>query len=267
MDESNSDRGVYRSIYVSLWDDPDFTPLPSASKFVLIYLRTSPLSNIPCIFRFYREAILEHTGLKPEAVESSLNTLCDTHWIEIEKGIVWIRNGLRFNQTVSLRNPKHVEAIRKILIGLPKLEIVKKFCTYYGIPIPYDIPSEIPIREGIEYPMPITEPEPEPELEKNIVRIPYSEIRSLWSEILPECIQPHPKNTNWYPNFKSRYLEDPKRQDVSYWQDLFRILIRGSPFLMGQVEPTNGHRRFKLSIEWLMNRANFYKVIQGAYTE
>jgi hypothetical protein len=144
VSKSETDRGVYRSIYVTLWDDPDFLTLSPEAKLVFYYLRTSPLSNMPCIYRFYREAIVEHTGLKDTVVNRVLDTLSQTKWIETEKGIVWVRHALKYDPSISLKNPKHVEAIKKVLNGLPKLQIVINFCTYYGIPIPYEIPSPIP---------------------------------------------------------------------------------------------------------------------------
>lgn len=168
--KSETDRGVYRSIYTSLWDDPEFLELSSQERLVLIYLRTSPLSNIPCIYRFYREAISDHTGLEYSLCDSLLNSLSHRGWIEVEKGIVWVRNALKYDPAISLKNPKHVEAIRKAIMGLPKLQIIINFCTYYKLEIPYRIGT----REGITNPMPFQEQEPEqePEQEKESEKEP-----------------------------------------------------------------------------------------------
>ncbi len=148
MGKSQDDRGVYRAIYVVLWDDPDFLKLPPDAKLVLLNLRTGPLSNMPCIYRFYREAIREQTGLTEKAVNKSLDTLCDTLWITVSDNLVWVRNALRYDPSIYLNNPKHIEAIKKVLIGLPKSKIVIDFCTYYKIDIPYEIPY--PIAYGIQ---------------------------------------------------------------------------------------------------------------------
>ncbi len=150
MGKNDTDRGIYRSIYVALWDDEDFQKLPSEARLALLYLRSSPLSNMPCLYRVYREAIEQHTGLRGTVVDRVLDTLSDTGWVEIEKGIIWVKNGLRYDPSISLKNPKHIEAIRKILMGLPKLKIVINFCAYYNIPIPYDTPHDIPSEIGYQ---------------------------------------------------------------------------------------------------------------------
>jgi hypothetical protein len=74
----NHDRGNYRSIYNSIWDDPDFMALEPDAKLVFFFLRTSPLANQMGIFRFYKEAISEYTGLSDTVVDRVLDTLCDT---------------------------------------------------------------------------------------------------------------------------------------------------------------------------------------------
>jgi len=145
-------RGVYRSIYTALWDDPDFLSLSKDARLVLLNLRSSPLSNIPCIYRFYREAIVEHTQVKDTVLDTVLHTLCDRGWIEVEKGIVWVKNALKYDPSISLNNPKHVEAINRTISGLPKLKIVMNFCTYYGLTIPFDIPHTDGYVNGYEIP-------------------------------------------------------------------------------------------------------------------
>ena len=123
-------KGIYRAFYVSLWDALDFLALPSPARMVLVYLRTSPLSNLPCIYRFYGEAIETHTGLEAALITRALELLSAGGWIEIESGIVWVRNALKYDPSISLKNPKHVEAIRKAISSLPKLQIVANFCAY-----------------------------------------------------------------------------------------------------------------------------------------
>ena len=94
---------------------------------------------------------------------------------------------------------------------------------------------------------------------------PYQEFRKLWLELLPTAIQPHPKNDTWHPDFRARWNEDEKRQDLAYWKDLIGQLIKPSRFLMGGVDPPEGRKRFQISLPWLLKRKNFYKIIQGEY--
>ena len=143
MNKGKYDRGIYRSIYVALWDDPRFLELSPEERMILLYLRTSPLSNLIGLYRFYKEAICTHTGLPDSLCNRVLDTLSHRDWIAIDQGLVWVKNALKYDPTVSLANPKHMQAVRTIVAGLPKLKIVADFCTYYGISIPYSIPYAI----------------------------------------------------------------------------------------------------------------------------
>jgi hypothetical protein len=161
-------RGTYRAIYVSLWDDPDFLKLSPEAKLIFLNLRTGTQTNMPCIYRFYEEAIREQTGYSDRVIDTVLDTLCDTGWIQIEEGILWVKNALRHDPNIFFNNPLHVEAIKNILRGLPKLKIVIDFCTYYGIEKPYEIPSQDGITNGIG--KGILYPEKEKEKEKEKVK-------------------------------------------------------------------------------------------------
>jgi len=164
VDKGSDGRGIYRAIYTNLWDDPDFRSLPIEAKFVFLNLRTSPLSNMPGIFIFYLEPIAKQTGFTKNRIKRALEVLCRGQWIVIEDGILWVKNALKYDPNISLRNPKHVEAIKKILLGLPKSKLVKDFCIYYGIDLPYAIPN----REGMAYRMPITDTDTDTDTEPDI---------------------------------------------------------------------------------------------------
>jgi uncharacterized phage protein (TIGR02220 family) len=286
MGKSDNDRGIYRSLYVSIWDDPSFLALNSEAKMALVYLRTSPLSNMPCIFRCYKEAIREHTGLSDEAVARALETLCNAGWIKIEGGIVWVRNALKYDPNISLNNSKHVEAVRKILAGLPKLTIVVDFCAYYGIDMPYPIPN----REGAPYPMAITEPDPEPEKDKEkeqdkerpvqlhgcppVVRVPFSEIitylnAKAGTRFLPSTPETQEKiKARWREGFRlddfkmvidtmtAKWKNDPKMRDYLRPMTLFGTKFEGylnmtvSLSDRGIVSP-QGEKGMAIANEWL----------------
>ena len=162
MKKGDNSRGVYRAIYTSIWDDTDFKKLSPETKLVLLNLRTSPLSNMPAIFPFYLEAIHRQTGLPEAVIKEALLALQKDRWIVIEEGIIWIRNGLKFDPTISLNNKKHLSAIKSFLQSLPKIKLVKDFCDYYKIEIPYQIAYKIPNNIPYAY----QEPEPEPETDK-----------------------------------------------------------------------------------------------------
>ncbi len=180
-------RGIYRAVYTSIWDDPEFRSFDSNVKLVFFNLRTSPLSNMPVIYHFYMEAIEKQTGLSHRVIDRALDTLSDTHWIAIQDGIVWIIKGLRFDPNIVLTNKKHRIAIINIILGLPKMQIVKDFIDFYKLEIPYEIGNTIGY--GIPYSPEnsngiIQEPEPEPDTEpepdKDSEKIPYGEFKNVF---------------------------------------------------------------------------------------
>ncbi len=141
LDKGNDHRGLYRSIYCALWNDCEFKRFSPDAKLVFLNLRTSPLSNIAAIFSFWIEPIEQQTGLTREAIQKALEALSDQKWIVIEENVVWIRKGLRFDPNVSMQNNNHRKGIIRAVLSLPRLQLVRDFLDFYGIEIPYQIPS------------------------------------------------------------------------------------------------------------------------------
>jgi hypothetical protein len=143
--------GIYRGIYTILWDNRKFKLLSKDEKLVLLYLRTSPLSNLSRIYRIYLDAVVEHAGIPLDEVRKILDDLSQKGWVMYEEGIVWDKNGLRDDPYVYLNNEKHVKAIEKELLKLQDAKIVTDFCRYYGLEMPYgdghDIADSIQERE------------------------------------------------------------------------------------------------------------------------
>lgn len=135
MKKSSDNRGIWRAIYCSLWDDPDFQRLTVSEKLLLLNLRTTRLSSAICIYPYYLEAIQRQTSLSRVTIESGLKKLCESGWIEVEAGIVWVKNGLKYDPNITLSNENHAIFIKTEIQSLPKLKIVKNFCDYYGIDI------------------------------------------------------------------------------------------------------------------------------------
>lgn len=261
MDKGIDNRGVYRAIYTNLWDDPDFRSFPAEVKLVFLNIRTSPLSNMPCIYPFYVEAIEKQTGLQRKTIEKALDTLCNTRWIAIQDGIVWVRNGLRYDPNISLGNQLHLKAIKKILQGLPKSKLVSDFCAYYGIDLSYDIPN----RDGMAYPMPITEPEPEPDTEPEpdpdpdkVPLEPLQAIVDIFNSLCPHLPRVTEVNQSRKSKIKTRLKEHP---DISWWKEAFRkadeISFTGKD-----------GKEWRPSFDWLFeNDRNAVKVIEGNYEQ
>jgi phage replication O-like protein O len=57
-----------------------------------------------------------------------------------------------------------------------------------------------------------------------------------------------------------------RHPEQGWWLSIFEMCAN-SPFLRGEVPPSNGHRQFKLDIDWLINEHNLVKIQEGRYTD
>lgn len=93
---------------------------------------------------------------------------------------------------------------------------------------------------------------------------PQFEIVDLFKLVIPES----PKPRDWGPErqslLRARWSEEEKRQNLEWWKNLFTY-IRKCPFLMGEVDPAPGHKRFFITLPWLVKKGNLLKVIEGNY--
>lgn len=137
-------RGVYRAVYSALFDDLDFQALRPQARLLLLTLRQCKQAGPAAIFLAYRDQLAQQTGLSVAEVTRSRNELAAAGWINVEGHVVWVRNGLRHDPTMTLANENHRKAVLEWVAGLPKLAIVLKFCDYYQLPYPFTIPSGIP---------------------------------------------------------------------------------------------------------------------------
>lgn len=140
-------RGIYRGVYSSLIDDPDFQCLSSEARHCLLTMRLSAQAGAAGIFPVYAGALAVQTGLEVTVVEKALDELAtspnsERPWIYRERGIVWVRNALRYDPNLRLADPKHRKSVERAVAALPRLEIVGSFCRYYQIASPFDDPAE-----------------------------------------------------------------------------------------------------------------------------
>lgn len=97
---------------------------------------------------------------------------------------------------------------------------------------------------------------------------PQNEIVDAYRRILPELVQPKVwdgvRASNLRSIWKSAYESNNglKSNSVEYWERLFEH-VRSSSFLMGSV--SNGKPPFKCSLDWIVKKANFLKIIEGKY--
>jgi len=100
----------------------------------------------------------------------------------------------------------------------------------------------------------------------NVPNCPQKEIVDLWHVTLPKL----PKIKIWddtrQSNLRARWKEDETRQTIEWWQRFFEY-FKMCPFLMGDVPPSNGRKQFYATLDWVVKRANFIKIIEGRYEE
>ena len=156
LDKGYDGRGLYRSIYVQLWEDVQFKKFSPDEKLVFLNLRTSPFSNIIALFPFYVEAIECQTGISRENIRVALKNLSAAGWIEIQSNLVWIKKGLKFDPNISMANTNHLKGIIRAILSLPKFQVVRDFIDFYHIQMPYPIPSQKPSQGPFRNPIPIS---------------------------------------------------------------------------------------------------------------
>lgn len=88
---------------------------------------------------------------------------------------------------------------------------------------------------------------------------PHKEIIKLYHQHLPTM----PVIRVWTEGRKkklmARWREDEKRQGIDFWDRFFKYVAK-SDFLCGRTE-----KPFNCDFEWMLNAANFVKIIEGKY--
>jgi hypothetical protein len=135
-------RGEYAAIHEAIVDDPDFQAITPAAKCCWYTLKLMLGASGIGLLRASREVLETVTRIKRPELYSALNELIDGKWLIVQGDVLWLRNGLRHNPNLTLTNDNHRKAIVKHLAGLPRLEIVNAFATYYGFAAPF---SNLPV--------------------------------------------------------------------------------------------------------------------------
>ena len=150
-------RGVYRGVYSSLFDDPDFQSLSSDGRLTFLTARQCLQAGPAAIFRYYPGVLAAQTGLSESRVLAALDELRSADWCAHDGVILWIKNGLRHDPMLRISDPKHLKAVMRAIDALPHREIVLTFCDYYAIARPFqgsseDHPRPIPNTDGSNRP-------------------------------------------------------------------------------------------------------------------
>lgn len=141
-------RGEYRPVHTVLLDSPEFLDLSPEAQLVFFHLklRLGPtgIEVLPAM----TAVLSETTGYPPDAIGDAIGDLIGRGWIMVERNVVWLRNGLRYEPSRSISNENHRKSVEKHIAGLPKLKIVNDFADYYDLERPFpdewDTPCHTP---------------------------------------------------------------------------------------------------------------------------
>lgn len=92
---------------------------------------------------------------------------------------------------------------------------------------------------------------------------PHQAIIELYHQTLPTGRQVRIWNDTRKAKLRSRWKEDPKRQNLAWWGKFFGYIAE-SDFLTGKTASA-GRPPFELDLEWIVSPTNFVKIIEGKY--
>lgn len=150
-----SDRGSYRAIHSVTVDSPEFIDMGWQGQLVWFHLKLrlgpSGIGVLPAIEAVLGEATGGDRGCHPDTIRQGITDGMNAGFLVRERNVLWLRNALKFEPSMSLKNENHRKRIQKHIAGLPKLKIVNDFADYYGLDRPFEIECH---PDGIPQPIP-----------------------------------------------------------------------------------------------------------------
>ena len=95
-------------------------------------------------------------------------------------------------------------------------------------------------------------------VDSDAVNCPHQEILKLYADTLPMLMQVKIWSDKRKRLLKARWCEDVKRQNIDWWHKFFSFIAK-SDFLTGKATD------WQADIEWILNSANFIKILEGKY--
>ena len=139
-----SARGTYRAVYSILVDHPEFRALSSRARHTLLTMRLSDYVGIACLWRYDVARIARQTGYTPHQTEAALTELDAAGWTQRDGELMWITHGLRHDPSVTASSMHHHVAIQRVVDGLPRCALLRRFCKLYGFAYPMARPIAYP---------------------------------------------------------------------------------------------------------------------------
>jgi len=131
---------TYRTIEVSMWQDPEFRALSPDAKYLFQYLITCPNSHLCGLFYCPLPLIAHETGLVPDAISDALVELAGLNWVKTDPdcGVVWVMKMLSHQAQYSPSIAKHISShIARIQSEHLKEEFLSKYENWHL----YDAPA------------------------------------------------------------------------------------------------------------------------------
>jgi hypothetical protein len=276
-----SSRGTFRGVYCSLVDSVDFQRLSPRARHVFLTARLGPQTGPAGIFRYYPDVLAEQTGWSVKEIKGAVGELVDEGWAQLEDGILWLVNALKYDPNLRLNNAKHITAVENWLASLPRRSIVLRFCVYYGLERLSHSLSGYLSQVGSQE----KEKEKEQEKEKKTETLPPSPLsggaaaEAVWAT--PENLvalynAEAPDNVSAVEELSAKRRDKARRAlrqypDEGWWKEVF-AQYRRSRFLRGLTPPRPGHTSFRPDFDWLISVGkngveNFVKVHDGMYAD
>jgi hypothetical protein len=280
---------TYRKFDTGTWVDPWFEDLSRDAKLGFIYLWTNDSCNQAGFYEISNKRIKFELGYGIDTIYSEINTRIE--WDDTNK-TVWVKNFFKnqcqnskfaFSALNCLRNKpdrlkKFIEYNRELIGSFTdsKGNKIVDLSLYHidTISIPYPTEQNRTEQNRTEKDSMSKLDEfqlPESGPGNQIPKCPYQKIVDLYHAILPELPKIKVLSEERKKQLKARWLSGLssngyKSWSIEYWEGFFKH-IRGSPFLMGQVAPSPGHKQFIADFEWVTKKSSFIKIIEGKYHE
>lgn len=131
-----TDRGEYRPMFCRILNGPDFRRLGGVARACIWPLKLRlPVTGIGVIPALVG-TLSEDTGFPEESIRSALEELeaeeAGGAWVRRQGNVVWLVRGLEFEPTINPNDPRHMTHLRRIVDGLPSLEIVESYKAHYS---------------------------------------------------------------------------------------------------------------------------------------
>jgi hypothetical protein len=120
----------YGKIESRVWNDEKFITLTPMQQRLFLYTLTCPHGNLIGLYVLKKEYIIGDLKSLPKDLDKDLRKLCESSLIRYDfaTSVIFIKNYLKHNPVT---NPNQRKAARKILIDLPKSQLVRDFASAF----------------------------------------------------------------------------------------------------------------------------------------